>query len=134
MEFLTRGYKISSISYQKWFCPKAIFWILKTGMARCLQKWFLENIVLIKKGHNGTCLPIYFKKKIYRCWFGWRCIILCVTKGGIMSEDAGKFSLFQKNIPNLYPEQKIWIICLLLWVGNVNFLLRIVIWNIFLEK
>ena len=27
------------------------------------------------------------------------------TKGGIMSEDTGRFLLLQKNIPNLYPEQ-----------------------------
>ena len=33
----------------------------------------------------------------------------------------------------IYPEQKIWIHCLLLWKGNLNFLLRIVICNIFLS-
>ena len=27
--------------------------------------------------------------------------------GGIMSEDTGRFFLLQKNIPSLYPEQKI---------------------------
>ena len=26
------------------------------------------------------------------------------TKGGIMSEDTGRFLLLQKNIPNLYPK------------------------------
>ena len=32
-----------------------------------------------------------------------------VAKGGFMSEGTGGFLLLQKNIPNLYPEQKIWI-------------------------
>jgi hypothetical protein len=31
------------------------------------------------------------------------------------------------NIPNHYPQQKIWISCL----GNLDFLLRIEIWNIY---
>ena len=37
--------------------------------------------------------------------------------------------LQKKFIPSHYPEQKNWIWCLLFWVGNSNFLLRIVIWN-----
>ena len=32
-----------------------------------------------------------------------------VSKGGFKSEGTGGFLLLQKNIPNLYPEQKIWI-------------------------
>ena len=39
-----------------------------------------------------------------------------------------RFSNLQTNIPNHYPELKS---CLLLWAGNSNFKLRIVIWNIF---
>ena len=35
------------------------------------------------------------------------------------------------NIPNHYPDQKIWISCWLFWAVNSNFLLRIVIWNIY---
>ena len=38
-----------------------------------------------------------------------------------------------KNLPNYYPEHEIWICCLLLLAGNLNFKFRIVIWNIFLE-
>ena len=33
-------------------------------------------------------------------------VVLCF-KGWIMSEDTGKFLLLQKNILNIYPEQKI---------------------------
>ena len=36
----------------------------------------------------------------------------------------------KKNIPNYYPELEIWICCLLLLVGNLNFKFRIVFWNI----
>ena len=46
-----------------------------------------------------------------------------------------KFYFSKKNIPNLYPEQKIWISCRLLWARNSNFLLRIgEVWNIYWEK
>jgi hypothetical protein len=31
----------------------------------------------------------------------------CPANGGFKSEDTGRFLLLQKNIPNLYPEQKI---------------------------
>ena len=34
------------------------------------------------------------------------CIVF-VTKGGFMSEGTGRFLLLPKNIPNLYPKQKI---------------------------
>ena len=37
----------------------------------------------------------------------------------------------KKYIPNYYPELEIWICCLLLLAGNLNFMFRIVIWNIF---
>ena len=30
-----------------------------------------------------------------------------MSKGGIISEDNGRFLLLQKNIPNYYPEEKI---------------------------
>ena len=39
-------------------------------------------------------------------------------KGGFMSEGTGGFLLLPKNIPSLYPEQKILINCLLLWAEN----------------
>ena len=55
-----------------------------------------------------------------------------VIKGNLFnSEDTAGFLLLQKGSPNHYLEQKIWICCLLFWAGNSNFLLRIVIWNIF---
>ena len=41
------------------------------------------------------------------------------------------FYFSKKDIPNHYREQKIWMSCLLFWARNSNFLLRIVIWNIF---
>ena len=44
-----------------------------------------------------------------------------------------QISKSKKNIPNYYPELEIWICCLLLLAGNLNFKFRIVIWNIFLE-
>ena len=34
-------------------------------------------------------------------------ILRTYVLGGIMSEDIGRFFLLQKNIPSLYPEQKI---------------------------
>ena len=39
--------------------------------------------------------------------------------------------LKKKNIPNYYPELKIWICCLLLSAGNLNFNFRIVFWKFF---
>jgi hypothetical protein len=41
------------------------------------------------------------------------------------------FNFYKINIPNHYPEQKIWISCLLFWAGNLNCLLPKVIWNIY---
>ena len=43
------------------------------------------------------------------------------TKGGFKSEDTGKFYVSNIAIPNHYPEQKIWISCLLFSAGNSNF-------------
>ena len=37
----------------------------------------------------------------------------------------------QKNIPKNYPELKIWICCLLILAGNLDFKFRIVIWKFF---
>ena len=56
-------------------------------------------------------------------------------KGCFLSESAICFNLqiSKKKIPNHYPELEIWICCLLLLAGNLNFNFRIVIWNIFLE-
>ena len=39
----------------------------------------------------------------------------------------------KKYIPIYYPELEIWICCLLLLAGNLNFKFRIVIWKTFLE-
>ena len=38
-------------------------------------------------------------------------LIKAMSKGGFNSEDTGGFLRLQKNIPNHYPEQKIWISC-----------------------
>ena len=40
-------------------------------------------------------------------------------------------NLQNKKNPNYYPELKIWICCLLIMAGNLNFMFRIVIWNIY---
>ena len=88
-----------------------IFQILMGGMdfreslqkSMCLQKW------------RVWCLDCYFHK------------------GGFFSESAIRFSKLQtskKNIPKSYPELEIWICCLLLLAGNLNFKLRIAFWNI----
>ena len=42
------------------------------------------------------------------------------------------FQISKKNIPNYYPELEIWIWCLLLLAGNLNFKFRIAFWNIFI--
>ena len=54
-----------------------------------------------------------------------------LIKGGFFSESVFRFSNLQKTIPHYYPELEVWICCLLLWVGNLNFMFRIVIWNIY---
>ena len=57
------------------------------------------------------------------------------AKGGFFFRKFDSFfkspNLQNKNIPNYYPELEIWICCLLLLGGNLNFKLRIVIPNIF---
>ena len=56
------------------------------------------------------------------------------AKGGFFSESAIRFlhlQISKKNIPKSYPELEIWICCLLLLVGNLNFKFRIVFLNIF---
>ena len=56
------------------------------------------------------------------------------AKGGFFSESAIRFlhlQISKKNIPKNYPVLEIWIYCLLLLAGNLNFKLRIVLWNIF---
>ena len=50
----------------------------------------------------------------------------------LFSESTIRFSNLQnKNIPNYYSELEIWICCLLLLVGNLNFKFRIVFRNIY---
>ena len=51
-------------------------------------------------------------------------------KGSFYSESTIFFQIF-KYIPNYYPELEIWMCCLLLLAGNLNFKFRIVIWNNF---
>ena len=41
------------------------------------------------------------------------------------------FHIAKINIPNHYPELEIWISCFLFLAGNLNFKVRIVIWNNF---
>ena len=57
-------------------------------------------------------------------------------KGGFFSEKAICFSNLLiskiKDIQKNYPELEIWICCLLLLAGNLNFKFRIVFWNIFI--
>ena len=56
------------------------------------------------------------------------------ARGSFYSESAIRSSNLQiskKNIPNYYPELEIWICCLLLLAVNLNFMFKIVIWNIF---
>ena len=53
-------------------------------------------------------------------------------KVAFFQKERIRFSNLQsKNIPNYYPELEIWICCLHLLSGNLNFKFRIVFWNIF---
>ena len=87
----------------------------KIGL-KYLHKTFLNQILLFQTTKN---------------YFSWLIESCSTFKGGFKSEDTEKILLLQKIILNIYPEQKIWISCLLIWAGNSNFLFRIVIWNIF---
>ena len=53
------------------------------------------------------------------------------VKVALIQKILESFYVSNINIPNHYHEQKIWIGCLLFQTGNSNFLLRIVIWNIY---
>ena len=80
-----------------------------------LQLEFLQkSVARIPRSYAKKLLFVNRKQADFKHQLFWMLImkkslgtIKKVSKGGFKSEGTGGFLLLQKNIPNLYPEQKI---------------------------
>ena len=91
----------------------------------CFDKFFAWKEYIFLSGFlTNTILNFCQECSLMMSYFrgGWR----------VWNDNPKIGHLQNKNIPKNYPELEIWICCLLLLAGNLNFKFRIAFWNIFI--
>ena len=127
---IKKTYYMVVLKMIKWFLCKKLFVSIMFFLARSITQYGMKSFLKSLKIKSIFYVYALFLDISSSLWFTQtrKKLESRNTKGGFFSETAIHFSNLQnKNVPNYYPELEIWISCLLLLAGNLDFQFRIVI-------